>query len=104
MPEPVWEQWSQHVLKALERLEANDEGLRDKLEEVRKDIVEIKGTLTGIDDLKAWKHEIDEVVSPTQLKELIKKVDDLEKFKVKIYTIYGVTTVVGGIILAILAL
>ena len=104
MSEPVWGEYAQLVLKALEKLESNDEALREKLEEVRKDIVEIKGALTGIDDLKSWKKEIDEVASPTQLKELIKKVEDLEKFRVKVYTIYAVSATVVGIVLAILAL
>jgi predicted nuclease with TOPRIM domain len=99
-----WTEWSKHVLKELERLNASQETLRDKIEEVQQSITEMKSDRTGLDEVKAWKKEIDEVTSPTQLKELQKTVADLEKFKVKAMTIFVVLQTIFGIAIAILAL
>lgn len=103
-----WTEWSKHVLKELERLNDNHETLRTKLEEVQKNLVEIKGNHTeatnGVEELKAWKKDIDEVVSPTQLKELQATVKDLEQFKVRAMTAFVVIQTIFGIVLAILAL
>lgn len=104
MPNEGWTEWSKHVLKELERLNDSQETLRTKIEEVQQGIAEMKGDRTGIEDLKTWKKEIDEVVSPTQLKELQTKVADLEKFKIKAMTIFVVLQTIFGIVLTILAL
>ena len=99
-----WTEWSKHVLKELERLNASQEALRAKLEEVQRDIVEMHGDRTGVGELKTWKKEIDEVVSPTQLKELHNQVMELEKFKIKAVTIFAVLQTITAIILAVLSL
>ena len=104
MPDEGWKEWSKHVLKELERLNESQETLRNKIEEVQQSITELKGDRTGLEDLKTWKKEIDEVVSPTQLKVLHDKVLELEKFRIKAVTIFAVLQTAFGIAIAILAL
>ena len=53
----------------------------------------------GFSELQDWKKSIDEVVSPTQLKELCEKVSDLEKFKIKMVTGLLFLQIILGIIL-----
>ena len=97
-----WTEWSKHVLKELERLNTNHETIRDKIEEIQRNLAEVKSS--GINELRAWKKEVDEVTSPTQLKELKKKVEDLEKFKIKAMTAFVLAQGIVTIALAILAL
>jgi DNA repair exonuclease SbcCD ATPase subunit len=99
-----WTEWSKHVLKELERLNDNHETIRDKIEEIQQSIVEIKGGQQGIEELRSWKKDMDEVISPTQLKELRDQVTELEKFKIKAMTIFLVLQTLVGIALAVLAL
>lgn len=104
MPQDSWTEWSQHVLKELERLNQSYETLRNKIESLQQIMSEMASHQTGVEELKTWKKEMDAVMSPPQLKELEKTVDDLKVFKVKAVTIWAVIQVIIGIVLAILAL
>lgn len=97
-----WAEWSKHVLKELERLNENHEGLRTKIEEVQQSIATIRGSENVCHDVKAWKEKVDEVVSPTQLKELVKTVEDLKSFRIKAITAFVVVQGVFGLVLAIM--
>ena len=113
-----WNEWSKHVLKELERLNQNYESLNNKIDgirtdvheeisDVRNDITKLKTIVYTVDEIKkwkssyedvaalksinqltSWKEEIDEIVSPTQLKELNTKVANHEMFKTKATTIF----------------
>ena len=100
-PNNGWTEWSKHVLKELERLNDSQEALRTKLEEVQQAIAGMQSGRDIVDDLKIWKKEIDEVISPTQLRGLVETVDNLEKFKVKAITVFIVLQTIIGIIIAI---
>ena len=78
-----WNEYSKLVLKELETLTKNIDGLNQQIQDLRSDITEIKAKEDRVDELRDWKNKLDEVASPTQLKELVDKVSDLEKFKVK---------------------
>ena len=78
-----WNEYSKLVLKELETLTRNIDGLNQQIQDLRSDITEIKAKEDRVDELRDWKNKVDEVASPTQLKELVEKVSDLEKFKVK---------------------
>ena len=65
-----WNEYSRLVLQELERLSDNIDSLKGELQEVRQ--------------------EIDEVASPTQLKELTNEVADLKTFKTKAVTVFVV--------------
>ena len=127
-----WNEWSKHVLKELERLNNNYENLGEKIDsikgEVREEISDIKTDITKVkamghtvDEIKAWKKSyedaavlktqievkewkaaMDEVASPTQVKELTKKVETLDKFKTQAVTIFLVAQALVGIALAII--
>jgi hypothetical protein len=46
--------------------------------------------LNAIAEIKQWKEKLDDVVSPTQLSELITEVESLKDFKTKAVTVFVV--------------
>ena len=85
--------WSQHslmVLRELENLSKNIKDLRDELQGLKSEIAEMRIQKDNVAELKSWKERVDEVCSPTQLKELKKEVEDLRLFKTKAITIFAV--------------
>lgn len=101
MTENSWTEWSKHVLKELERLNDSHEMLRSKIEEVQHSLSEMKTNKDGIIELKSWKKEVDEVVSPTQLKELQGRVSNLEQFKTRAITTFLVLQGVIALVITI---
>jgi predicted TIM-barrel fold metal-dependent hydrolase len=85
-----WNEYSRLVLKELETLANGIEGLRVELQEVKQELAKLQVKEDKVDELKAWKNKIDEIVSPTQLKTTIKEVEDLKLFKTKAVTIFTV--------------
>ena len=85
--------WSQHslmVLRELENLSKNIKDLRDELQGLKSEIADMRIQKDNVAELKSWKERVDEVCSPTQLKELKKEVEDLRLFKTKAITIFAV--------------
>jgi len=78
-----WNEYSKLVLKELESLSSGIENLKVEIQDIKQEMVETRVKEDRVDDLRAWKDKVDEVVSPTQLKELVEKVDSLNTFKVK---------------------
>ncbi len=78
-----WNEYSKLVLKELESLADGIDSLNSEIQTIKQDLVEIKTKESRIDEIRIWKEKVDEVASPTQLKELIQKVDDLNSFKIK---------------------
>jgi predicted negative regulator of RcsB-dependent stress response len=129
-----WTEWSKHVLKELERLNANYENLNNKIDSIKKDIHEeiatIKNEITKIKamqysldelkawkktyedeavlktlkELKAWKGDIDEVTSATQLDNYIEVIKELQTFKTQAITIFLVVQAIMGITIALIKL
>jgi len=89
-----WDQYSKLVLKELEVLGASVTALREEINGLREVISEMKGntthTLNTIAEIKVWKEKLDEVISPTQLLELIIEVEKLKDFKTKAVTVFVV--------------
>lgn len=113
-----WNEWSKHVLKELERLNANYESLHDKIDSIKADVGEeiaiVKNDITKVkamqytldemkqwkksyedeavlkttQELKSWKTEVDEIMSPSQMKECKTDVDNLKTFKTQAVTIF----------------
>ena len=102
--EKGWGEWAVHVLRELERLNDNHEALRDKIDDMQKQLSEVKGNLSGLDEVKTWKHNVDEVASPSQIKDLKKDVEELKIFKAKIIAVLTVSHTIGMIILAYLGI
>ena len=97
--ETGWEVYSKMVLKQLEDLSNSMNGLRQEIQELKSEIAEIRGQQGNVQDLKEWKNKIDEVCSPSQLKELRQEVDELKIFKTKAITIFAGVQFLMGVIL-----
>ena len=85
-----WGEYSRLVLKELETLATGIEGLRVELQDVKQELAKMQVREDKVDELKVWKEKIDDVASPSQLKELVKEVDELKLFKTKAITIFAV--------------
>jgi predicted nuclease with TOPRIM domain len=85
-----WNEYSKLVLKELETLSSNIEGLKEEIQNVKQEMTKLQVREDKIEEVRDWKGKIDEVASPTQLKEYLKKIDDLETFKTKAVTIFAV--------------
>ena len=85
--------WGQHslmVLKELENLSQNIKELRDEMQGLKAEITEMRVQKDNVTELKDWKQRVDEVCSPSQLKDLKKEVEELRLFKTKAITIFAV--------------
>lgn len=80
-----WNEYSKLVLKELERLNDNYESLRDELVSLRGEVGK-----HDTESIKKWKDSIDDVFSPSQMKELREEVDSLKSFKTTAITIFAV--------------
>ena len=78
-----WNEYSKLVLKELETLTDGIDNLNKELQLLKADITEVKAREDRIDELRVWKSRIDDVASPSQIRELIDTVSDLERFKIK---------------------
>ena len=85
-----WNEYSKLVLKELETLSDSVEGLNLQMQELKEQLVEIKAKEDRVSDIKIWKDKMDDIASPTQMKELIVQVEDLKMFKTKAITIFAV--------------
>ena len=85
-----WAEYSRLVLKELETLAQGIEKLNDNLGDVKREIAEIRAREDKVQELVKWKERIDEVASPSQIKDLTKEVEDLKLFKTKAITVFAV--------------
>lgn len=85
-----WNEYSKLVLKELETLGDGIESLKVEIQEVRQEMTKMQVREDRVDEFKAWKERVDEVISPTQLKALIESVESLKVFKTKAITIFAI--------------
>ena len=85
-----WAEYSRLVLKELETLAQGIKELNDNLGDVKREIAEIRAREDKVQELVKWKERIDEVASPTQIRDLTKEVEDLKLFKTKAITVFAV--------------
>ena len=85
-----WGEYSRLVLKELETLAKGIDDLRKELQDVKQELAKMQVREDKVEEIKVWKEKIDEVASPTQLKELMKEVDELKLFKTKAITVFAV--------------
>jgi len=85
-----WGEYSRLVLKELETLAAGIKELNESLQEVKRDMVELRAKEDKVQELTKWKERIDEVASPTQLRDTLKELEELKQFKTKAVTIFAV--------------
>ena len=94
-----WEAYSKMVLKQLENLDLSMNGLRQEIQELKAELAEMRGKQSNVQDLKEWKNKMDEVCSPTQLKNLKLEVEELKLFKAKAITVFAVVQFIMGAVL-----
>lgn len=85
-----WGEYSRLVLKELETLAQGIKDLNDSLNDMKREITEIRAREDKVQELVKWKERIDEVASPSQLKELQLQVDELKSFKTQAVTVFAV--------------
>ena len=85
-----WETYSKLVIQQLETLNTGIESMRRELQDVKEQITKIKAKEDRLEELKAWKDKIDEVVSPSQMKYAMRELENLKTFKTKAVTIFMV--------------
>lgn len=96
-----WDKYSLLVLQQLEALSKGIDGLRVELQDVKKELTELKAREDRVVELRSWKDKIDEVASPTQLNIALKEIEDLKLFKTKAVTIFAVVQFMMATALAV---
>lgn len=76
-----WNEYSRLVLAELEKLNTKVDTLSTEINTINQGMIKIEQIKDEVEVLKEWKNKVDEVSSPTQLKELQKEVNDLKTFK-----------------------
>ena len=99
---PGWDQYYQLVLQQLESLSTGVEALRSELQDVKNQLTELKAKEDRIQDIKAWKERMDEIVSPSQIKVVLNEVEELKMFKTRAVTIFMVVQFAMGSAIAML--
>ena len=92
-----WNEYSRLVLKELETLADGIDGLRAELQEMKQELAKMQVREDKVDDLKQWKEKIDDVCSPTQLKDLVGEIEKLKTFKTKAITVFAAAQVGMGL-------
>ena len=99
-----WDQYSKLVLRELESLAVGVNGLKAEIEALKREITEMRAKEDKVAELIEWKKRVDEVASPTQLKDLQKQVSHLQDFKVKATTAFVVVQMVVASAFALIKL
>jgi uncharacterized coiled-coil DUF342 family protein len=93
-----WPEYSRLVLKELETLALGIKELNESMNEMKREITEIRAREDKVHELVKWKERVDEVASPSQIKDLKDEVEDLKLFKTKAVTIFAVVQFAMGAI------
>ena len=85
-----WDTYSKLVLQQLETLSNGIDALRGELQDVKNQLTELKAKEDRVQELRAWKDKMDDIVSPPQIKVALQEIEDLKLFKTKAVTIFAV--------------
>lgn len=97
-----WNEYSKLVLKELETLAVGISNLSTEIQDVKREIALIKDREDKVDKLQLWKDKVSEIVSPSQLNDIVKDVKDLKDFKTKAVTIFVVIQTIMAMTMTIL--
>lgn len=89
-----WNEYSKLVLKELASLSNSIEFLKTELHNVKQELAKAREREEKVDQLRAWKDKIDDIITPNQLEKLLEQVEDLKTFKTRSTTIFAVVQVV----------
>ena len=101
-----WMEYGKLVLKELERLNENYESLKKDLDsrfnELKSEISSVKSIDDKVKKIEDWKSKMDEVISPSQLKELRDEVSNQKNKWTSTISIIIFIQVAAGIIFTVL--
>tara|TARA_R100001163_G_C5017236_1_gene161171 strand:- start:654 stop:983 length:330 start_codon:yes stop_codon:yes gene_type:complete len=97
-----WNEYSKLVIAELERLNEGITNLNGEIQELKREIAELKVKEDFAKELWKWKQSVDEVASPSQLESTIKDVSALKTFKTQAITIWAVVQILFGLLIAAL--
>lgn len=92
-----WNEYSRLVLAELEKLNNKVDSLNTEINAINQSMSKIEQIKDEVEVLKDWKNKVDEVSSPTQLKELQKEVEKLKTFKTMSTTVWIVVQIIFSI-------
>lgn len=98
----TWSEYSRLVIAELERLNDGISKLNGEIQDLKREIAELKVKEDNVKELKRWKDSVDEVTSPSQLRDTIKDVSELKTFKTQAVTVWVVVQILFGIVIALL--
>ena len=93
-----WGEYSKLVLKELETLANGIDSLRTELQEVKQELAKMQVREDKVHELVKWKERVDEVASPSQIKDIKDEVEELKMFKTKAITVFAVVQFAMAII------
>jgi hypothetical protein len=102
MSDNSWNEYSKLVLKELETLAIGIANLNSEIQDLKKEIALVKDREDKVEKLTDWKEKVSEVVSPTQLSEIVKDVKDLKDFKTRAITIFLVAQAIMGMVMVVI--
>jgi len=101
-----WVEYGKLVLKELERLNDNYESLKKDLDsrfnELKQEISTVKTVEDKVKKIEEWKEKIDDVISPSQLKELRNEVANQKSKWTSFIAIIAAMQILGGVIVFLL--
>ncbi len=95
-----WNEWSKHVLNELKRLNDGQDTIRQEIYIIRGGMTKVSVIENQIGEIRDWKRDVSNVCSPHQLEELVKKVDELQAFKIRAITLFAIVQIAFGLVLA----
>lgn len=102
MSDNSWNEYSKLVLKELETLAIGIANLNTEIQDLKKEIALIKDREDKVEKLTDWKEKVSEVVSPTQLNEMVKDVKELKDFKTRAITVFLVVQAIMGMVMVVI--
>ena len=102
MSDNSWNEYSKLVLKELETLAIGIANLNTEIQDLKKEIALIKDREDKVEKITDWKEKVSEVVSPTQLNEMVKDVKELKDFKTRAITVFLVVQAIMGMVMVVI--
>ena len=99
-----WNEYSRLVLNELESLAGGIQDLRGEVQELKQELGKMQVREDRDEELRQWKNNIDEIASPTQLKDALSTIQELQSFKTKAITIFAVVQFTMATVLALMKL
>lgn len=89
MPDSHGNEYFKILLQQLKSLDDGIKSLQKQIHELKSEITHLKAREDDVKYLANWKEKMDEVISPTQLKELRNEVESLKTHKTKSVAIFA---------------